>query len=73
MVLKGNPYHSGRAAYHPRTGERCPANHYGGWVCSRAYDVKSSLELERSMPGHGAGQKTLSGEVARAVERNWPK
>lgn len=56
----------------PDTKKDAKWNHYGGWVCSRQCDYNSSLELERSMPGH-MGQNSLStGSAAyNSVERNW--
>lgn len=71
MVLRGKPYGAGGAAYHPQTGERCPANFYGGYVCSEACDRCASLELERSMPGHGPGQQTLGCYAQDRLRRNW--
>lgn len=60
------------AVYDPDTREAAKWNYYGGWVCSRTCDYNSSLELERSMPGH-MGQKSLSigSESYKSVERNW--
>lgn len=71
LVLRGKPYHLGGSAYHPDTGERCPINHYGGYVCSEECDRRASLELERSMPGHGRGQESLSCFAAAALRKNW--
>lgn len=70
-VLRGSPYHLGGHAYHPDTGETAKANFYGGWVCSRSCDVRASLELERSMPGHGHTQMSVGGYAAERIERNW--
>lgn len=71
--LKGKAYCMGGSAYHPVTNERCPANYYGGFVCSETCDYNASLELERSMPGHGATQKTLYGVVLAHIKNNWKK
>ena len=62
------------SVYDPVTKEMSKWNHYGGWVCSKTCDYNSSLELERSMPGH-MGQRSLSinSESYRSVERNWRK
>lgn len=73
MVLKGKPYWAGGSAYHPRTNERCPVNHFGGFVCSEDCDRKASLEQERSMPGHGYKQQTLGQAEAASLKRNWPQ
>lgn len=70
-ALNGKPYHMGGNAYHPDTGKRCPANYYGGYVCSRQCDYNASLELEESMPGH-SGQRSLSGDTLRRIDANWP-
>jgi hypothetical protein len=77
-VLRGDAHMYGSRAYVPdttttRTGydreaRRC---HYGGFVCSRACDVRACLELERSMPGHGITQKTVGQSAMRTIERNW--
>jgi hypothetical protein len=64
----------GSQVHDPTT--RIPAkwNWYGGWVCCEQCDYNSSLELERSMPGH-LGQQSLSigSESLKSVRRNWPK
>lgn len=61
-VLRGKPYFMGGFAYHPITGKRCPANFFGGFVCSEQCDRKASLEQEQSMPGHGTTQRYPSQE-----------
>lgn len=71
--LKGKPYYMGGSAYHPVTNERCPANYYGGFVCSENCDYNASLELERSMPGHGPSQKSLGQSAANHLRNNWKK
>lgn len=70
LILRGKPYFMGGFAYHPRTGERCPANFFGGFVCSEQCDRAASLEQEQSMPGHGARQRSPSAESLR---KDWPK
>ena len=71
MVLKGKPYFMGGQAYHPLTNQQCPANYYGGFICSQECDYRASLEQERSMPGHGCTQQSI-GQLARiAYHRNW--
>lgn len=77
-VLIGRNYFFGGQAYIPRAngaaGENARVNYFGGWVCSRECDYRSSLELEGSMPGH-QGQRTLSpnSPAARSIERNWSR
>jgi hypothetical protein len=70
-LLNGDGSH-GTSVSDPVTKNDSKWNHYGGWVCSRQCDYNSSLELERSMPGH-MGQRSLSigSESYRSVERNW--
>lgn len=73
--LIGKAYCYGGAAYIPdaqgRPGKRAPVNYYGGYVCSESCDYKAALTLEQSMPGHGYGQKTISGEPLERVRSNW--
>lgn len=73
-VLRGAPYHLSKTgrAYDPDTGKAAKINYFGGFVCSRSCDYRSSLELESSMPGH-MGQTSLShGTTAhRKVIANW--
>lgn len=71
MVLVGKPYFKGGDAYHPRTKERCPVNHYGGFVCSPECDYKSSLRLEQEMPGHSASDRTLGCYAQASLDKNW--
>lgn len=75
--LNGSPYWKGGSAYVPRqdgsNGQRAKANYFGGWVCSRSCDYRASLELERSMPGHGDSQRQPSREAMRRIESNWPE
>lgn len=72
--LNGKPYHLGGVAYLPHpSGRRAPVNYYGGYVCSRRCDVRASLELEQSMPGHGFSQREPSREAMRRIESNWPE
>ena len=69
--LIGNPYYMGGGAYHPKTKERCKVNFYGGYVCSPECDRRSSLELERTMPGHTANQSSLSCQALANWKKNW--
>jgi hypothetical protein len=69
--LRGKPYYMGGQAFHPETGAQCPANYYGGFVCSKGCDRKASLELEQSMPGHGLGQKSLSLDARKRLDDRW--
>jgi len=75
--LFGRNYCYGGDAYIPRPdgtpGPRAKINYYGGYVCSRSCDYKSSLKLEQSMPGHGYSQRSLSpnSPAAQRVEANW--
>lgn len=73
LPLIGQPYHMGGSAYHPRTRARCPSNFYGGYVCSRECDHRASLELERSMPGHGDSQMSIGSLARESLNRNWPR
>lgn len=73
MTLRGTDYCYGGADYHPQTGARCKVNYYGGYVCSRSCDHRSSLELEQSMPGHGWDQKRLGQAAQRSLDSNWPE
>lgn len=70
--LRGRPYHLGGAAYHPETGERCPSNFYGGFVCSETCDRRASLELDQTMPGH-QGQTKISSYAEERVRRSWAR
>ena len=69
-VLRGKPYAYGGPAFHPETDEQCPINHYGGYVCSRACDVRACFDLENSMPGH-TGQIRIGDFARERVESNW--
>ena len=73
MKLRGKPYYMGGRAYHPVTGAECKINYYGGFVCSRECDFRSSLELEQDMPGHGSGQTRLGTYAAQSLRHNWPE
>lgn len=70
MELRGKPYHLGGRAYHPKTGERCPANHYGGYVCSEQCDYRASIEQVASMPGC-AGATRPDCFAATTIRKNW--
>jgi hypothetical protein len=72
LVLSGKPYWAGGSAYHPRTGDRCPANYYGGYACSEQCDRKASREQESSFPGAGPA-RTLSSCAERRLRDNWPQ
>lgn len=69
--LVGDDYMYGGSAWHPDTKERCPTNHYGGFVCSPRCDREASQTLENSMPGHLSMDTTLSSFAEKALERNW--
>lgn len=45
MELRGKPYYMGGSAYHPRTGEQCKVNRYGGYVCSESCDQRATKEM----------------------------
>lgn len=60
------------SVYDPITKEASRWNYYGGWVCSKTCDYNSSLELERSMPGHRGQQHLIICSASyRSVETNW--
>lgn len=69
-ALRGKPYYMGGRAFDFDTGAEAKACHYGGFVCSRQCDHRACLSLERTMPGHGTGQQTLSC-YARDSLRKW--
>lgn len=71
--LKGRAYHTGGIAYIPETWERAKLNFYGGWVCSYDCDLRSSLRVEQTMPGHEASQQRLGlGSPAWiSLKNNW--
>jgi hypothetical protein len=71
LELRGKSYCYGGSAYHPKTGEPCKINFYGGYVCSEGCDFKSSLELERTMPGHRCSDTRLSQGAKEHYDRNW--
>lgn len=58
-------------AYDPETRESAKINFYGGFVCSQQCDFNASLELERSMPGHGYSQKKLGCFSSEHYRNNW--
>ena len=70
--LRGKPYYMGGNAYHLKTGEHCPVNFYGGYVCSEGCDHRASRELESSMPGHDFDQKSIGCFAQESLRRNWP-
>ena len=69
--LRGSPYWKGGRAYHP-LGEKgtVMACHFGGWVCSKACDMRACREQGESMPGHGYGTG-LSYDLRRKIEAKW--
>lgn len=69
--LRGKPFYMGGDAFIPETGEFAKRNWYGGFVCSPRCDHKASLELERSMPGHGYQQARLGCFAQESYDRNW--
>ncbi len=73
MVLDGKPYHLGGLAYHPRTGEQVPSNHYGGWVCSQRCDWNAAMALEGTMPGciGYRGSFCMAYQDRGAFDRKW--
>lgn len=71
MNLDGDAYMYGGRAYHAVTKKRVPDNLYGGFVCSKSCDYEASLEIERSMPGHGLQQKCVSIDTERHIEKTW--
>lgn len=53
MTLNGKPYHlGGPFARHPKTGEVCRVNYYGGYVCSESCDQKVISHMEVSIDAH---------------------
>jgi hypothetical protein len=70
LPLKGHAYMYGGDAYHPRTGDRCNVNFYGGYVCSEDCDRRASRELEADMPGGPKGVHLSSG-AQESLRRNW--
>lgn len=73
-VLVGKPYFMGGSAYLPGPRmERAPVNFYGGYVCSYDCDLRASLSLERTMPGHGMTQQSIGTLARESLRRNWPE
>ncbi len=70
-LLKGDDFRYGGVAYHPASGKQCKVNHYGGYVCSEPCDYRSSLDLERTMPGHGWQQQKIGQSAMASYHRNW--
>jgi len=52
MALEGTPYYKGGNARHPKTGNVCAVNFYGGYVCSDGCDQVSTRRQERSIDEH---------------------
>ena len=73
--LKGKPYHMGGPAYHPDQGGIIRVCHYGGYVCSRACDIRACIELESSMPRcHTVSEyRQLTGASKARINQNWPQ
>lgn len=63
--MPGDAYKYGRNSY----GHKI--NYYGGYVCSERCDFNASLELERSMPGHGNAQNRLGTFAQDSFDKNW--
>ena len=70
-ILRGRPYRYGGSAYDPITKSECKKNYYGGFVCSRSCDFNSSLELERSMPGHSYRDRDIGCYAKKHFNSNW--
>ncbi len=70
MELIGKPYETGDCAYRPDTMDRCPSNHFGGFVCSRDCDVKVCMKMLGDMPG-GRGARSLDSYCEASVRSNW--
>jgi len=68
--LVGKPYYMGGHATHPKTGELCKINQYGGFVCSRECDVSASIIMHSSMPGC-AGATRPDCYAMERIKRNW--
>jgi hypothetical protein len=72
MILNGEPYYTGKQAFHPLTKERAKSNYYGGFVCSERCDYNASLDLEQSMPGHmGQTRLSVGSESLKHCRNNW--
>ena len=69
-LLRGDAYMYGGSAYHPDTGERCPTNHYGGFVCSESCDYRTSVRMLDSMPGC-RGATSPDCYAREQIARNW--
>ena len=73
-ALRGKPYYMGGSAYLPLSegGGQAKVNFYGGFVCSRSCDYRSSLRLEQTMPGHYR-QESLHpcSEAGRRIQAAW--
>lgn len=68
--LIGKPFYRGGGARHPKTGERCPSNYFGGYVCSETCDRKVLFDMHSSFPGAGVC-KTLPSEAEQSLIDHW--
>ena len=71
-VLRGKPAYAGMPAFDPETGEQCPRNYYGGFVCSEGCDRRAILEQESSFPGAGKAVLMTQGAQSK-FNANWRK
>lgn len=71
IILDGNASFYGERAYLPSTFIRALVCHYGGFVCSLKCDLRATLELEQSMPGHGYQQKSLNTIMYKKIHDKW--
>ena len=73
MILRGRAYWFGGQACHPKTGEQCRINYYGGFVCSKTCDWNASMRMATSMPGARGKATTLDTFALEGYRRNWPE
>ena len=53
MKLVGEPFHLAKnIARHPKTGDQCKINYYGGYVCSESCDRAATRKQDRSIDEH---------------------
>lgn len=72
MGLPARPYYTGnRHAYHPISKRPAKTSYYGGFACSDTCDMRSALEHEQSMPGHGSSQTSASHEMRKKIAAKW--
>ena len=67
IELKGSGPHY---LVHPRTGERCRENFFGGAVCSKECDIEAVRAMELSMPG-GGYSRNISLNRQQEINRKW--